>query len=122
MFQDKVVGKFKEVKKIKCSYNFSMLKPEERYLFRNTQIFQGFDITGTHVTHSGNNVHSCTVTGIKNLHKEINKHLTLSISMNQAVSYWLLPTFIETTENKDQGMLCNIAHFAVSSTFSFSST
>jgi hypothetical protein len=108
------VSTFKEVEKIKCSYNFSMLKPEEMYLFSNTQLFQGFDVTGTHVTQSGNNVHSCTVTGIKNLHKQITKHLSLSASVNQAVRYWLVPTFTETTEHKDQGMFCNIARPAVS--------
>jgi hypothetical protein len=86
---------------IKCSYNFSTLKPEERYLFRNTQLFQGFDVTGIHVTRSGNNVHSCTVTGIKNLHKEINKHLTFSTFVNQAVSYWLLPPFTEINKHFD---------------------
>jgi len=41
------VGPFKEMGKIKYSCNFLTLKPEERYLFRNTQMFQGFDTVVT---------------------------------------------------------------------------
>jgi len=48
--------------------------------------------------HSGNNFQSCIIAGIKNFHKEINKHLTLSASVNQIISYWLLPLFTETTQ------------------------
>jgi hypothetical protein len=55
------------------------------------------------------------VAGIKNLHQEINKHLTLSVSVNQVVRYWLLPLFMETSEYGDPGMICNIACPAVAS-------
>ena len=42
-------------------------------------------IVGTPVTHSGYNLQSCIVTGINSLHQEINKHHTLSASVNQVV-------------------------------------
>ena len=35
------------IRKIKYSYNFFTLKPEERYLCRNAQIFKGFDMVAT---------------------------------------------------------------------------
>jgi len=65
---------------------FLTLKPEERYFFRNTQLFHSFDVVGTHVTQGGSNFHSCVVTDIKKLHKEINKHIILTASTNQVVS------------------------------------
>jgi len=77
MFEEKVLSTFKEMGRIKYCCNFLILKPEERCFFRNTQQFQGLDIVGTHVTHGGNNFQSCIVAGIKDLHQEINKHLTL---------------------------------------------
>jgi hypothetical protein len=67
------------------------------------------DIVGAHVTRSDNNFQSCIVGGIKNLHKEINKHLTLSAAVNQIESYWLLPLFTQTMKHEDQGMVSNIA-------------
>jgi len=56
-----------------------------------------------------------TVADVKNLHQEINKHLTLSTSMNQVVSYWLLPFFLEIAVHEDQGMICSIVGSAVAS-------
>jgi len=82
--------------KIKCSCKFLTAKPEEKYIFRNTLMFQVLDIVGTNVTHGSNNFHSCILIGIKNLHKQINKLLTLGISVSQVLSYWLLPLFMET--------------------------
>jgi len=38
----------------------------------------------------------------------LNKHLTLSASVNQVVSYWLLPLLTETTEHEDQGMIATL--------------
>ena len=52
----------------------------------NTQLFQGLDVVGIHVTHSGTNLCSFIIAGIKNLHQEINKHFTLSASMNQVAA------------------------------------
>jgi hypothetical protein len=49
------------------------------------------------------------VADIKNIHQEINKHLTLLACVNQAVSYCLLPLFTETMQLEDRGMICNIA-------------
>ena len=115
MFQEKVAGTFKEIGRIKYSCNFSVLKPEERCLSRNTQQFQGLGTVGTHVTHDGNNIQSYIVRGTKNFHQEINKHLSLSASVNQVASYWLLPLFMETKEHEDQGMICNTACSAVAS-------
>jgi len=77
-------------------------------------MFQGLDIVGTHVTHGSNNFHSCIVKGIKHLHKKINKHLTLGSSVNQVLSHWLLPLFMETTKHDDQGTIYKIACPAVS--------
>ena len=77
--------------RIKHCCSFLITKPEEGCLFRNTHQFQGLDLVCTHVTHGGNNYQSCIVAGIKNLHQEMNKHLILSASANQIVSYWLLP-------------------------------
>jgi len=48
--------------------------------------------------HGGNNFQSCIISGIKNIHKETNKHLTLSTFVNQVAGYWLLPLFTETTQ------------------------
>jgi hypothetical protein len=62
----------------------------------------------THVTHSGYNFQSCIVAGMNSLRQEINKHHTLSASVNQVVSYWLLPFLRETTEHKDQGMTATL--------------
>jgi hypothetical protein len=45
------------------------------------------------------------VASINSLHQEINKQHTLSASVHQAVSYWLLPLLTETTEHEDQGMI-----------------
>ena len=87
----KVTCAFKEKRRIKHCTNFLNMKPEERCLFRNTQLFQDLNILGTHVTKGGNNYQSCIVAGIKNLYQEINKHLNLSASTNQTESYWLLP-------------------------------
>jgi len=42
------------------------------------------------------------------LHQEINKHHTLSASVNQAVSYWLLLLLTETTQHEDQGMIATL--------------
>jgi len=42
------------------------------------------------------------------LHQEINKPHALSASVNQAVSYWLLPLLTETTEHEDQGMIATL--------------
>jgi hypothetical protein len=58
---------------------------------------------------------SCIVAGIKYLHQEINKRLTLSASANQTESYWLLPLFMQTTDHEDQGMICNTACPAIAS-------
>ena len=66
-------------------------------------------IVNTHATHSGYNFQSCVVAGINSLCQEINKHHTLSDSVNQVVRYWLLPLLTETTEHKNQGNYCNIA-------------
>jgi hypothetical protein len=35
--------------------------------------------------------------------------------MNQAVCYWLLPLFTETTKHEDNGLICNIACHAIAS-------
>jgi len=51
----------------------------------------------------------------QDLHQEINKHLTLRASMNQVVSYWLLPFVMETAVHEDQGMICNTVGSAVAS-------
>jgi hypothetical protein len=77
-------------------------------------MFQGLDTVGTHVTHGSNNFHSCIVIGITHFHKEINKHLTLGSSVNQAVSHWLLPLVMETTKHEVQGMIYNIVCPAIS--------
>jgi hypothetical protein len=45
-----------------------LLKPEERYLFRNTQMFPVFYNVGTHVTYGGNNFQSCIVSGMTKTH------------------------------------------------------
>jgi len=100
--------------KIKCRCKFLTLKHEENYLFRNTLMFQGLGLVGTHITHGSNNFHSYIMIGIKNLHKEINQHLTLGSSVNQVLSYRLLPLFTETTKHEDQGMIYNKAFPAVS--------
>jgi len=97
------------MRRVKHCCSFLIMKPEERCLFRNTQLFQGLDIVDTHVTHGGNNYHSCIVAGIKSFHQEINKHLTLSASVNEIVIYWLLPPLTYTTDHEDQGMICDIA-------------
>jgi hypothetical protein len=77
-------------------------------------MFQGLDIVGTHFAHGSNSFHSCIVIGTKNLHKEINKHLTLGSSVNHVVSHWLLPLFMETMKHEDQGMIYNMVCPAVS--------
>ena len=77
-------------------------------------MFQCLGLFGTHITHGSNNFHSCIMICIKNLHKEINKHLTLGSSLNQVLSYRLLPLFMETTKHEDQGMIYNMAFPAVS--------
>ena len=87
---------------------------KKKYLYRNTLMFQGLDIVGTHVKHGSNNFHSCIVIGIKHLHKEINKHLTIGSSVNQVVSHWLLPLYMETIKHEDQSMVYNIVCSAVS--------
>jgi hypothetical protein len=51
----------------------------------------------------------------KNLHQEINKHLTLIACVNQVVSYCLLPLFTDTAQLEDWGMICNIACPALAS-------
>ena len=56
MFLGKALGKFNEIGRSLYSCNFSILKHEERCLFRNTQHFQGLDIVGTHVPHDGKNL------------------------------------------------------------------
>jgi len=56
-------------------------------------------------THSGYNFQSCIVAGINSLQQEINKHHTLSASVNQVVTYWLLPLL---TEHEDQGMIATL--------------
>ena len=86
MFQEKVSGTFKEVGRIKYICNLSILKPEERCLFRNTQQFQGLDIVGIHAAHGDSNFQSCLLAGIKNIHQEIKKHITFSATMNHVVS------------------------------------
>jgi len=40
---------------------------------------------------------------------EIEKHLIVSASVNQVLSYWLLPFVIQTMQHEDQGMICNTA-------------
>jgi len=42
------------------------------------------------------------------LHQEINKPQALRASVNQVVSYWLLPLLTETTEQEDQGMTATL--------------
>ena len=54
---------------------------------------------GTHVIHSSYNFQACIMAGINSLHQEINKHHTLSASVNQVVMYWLLPILTQTTEH-----------------------
>jgi hypothetical protein len=108
MFYDKAVGTFTEMGKIKCRCKFLTLKHEENYLFKNTLIFQGLGLVGTHITHGSNIFHSGIIIGIKNLHKEINKHLTLGSSVNQILSYRLPPFLMETMKHEDQGMIYNI--------------
>ena len=114
MFKEKVTCAFKGMRRVKHC-NFLITKLEERCLLRNTQLFQGLDNVGTQVTHSGNNYQSCTVAGIKNLHQEINKHLTLSDTANQIESYWLLPPLTYATQHEDLGMICYIACSTVTS-------
>jgi len=65
-------------------------------------------IVGTPVTHSGYNLQCCIVAAINSFHQEINKHHSLSASVNQVVSYWLLPLLTETTEHEDQGMIATL--------------
>ena len=77
-------------------------------------MFQGLDLVGTHVAHGSNNFHSCIVIGIRNHHKEINKRLTLGSSVNQVLSYRLLPLFMGTAKRDDQGMIYNMAFPIVS--------
>jgi hypothetical protein len=48
VFQEYVAGTFKEVGKIIYCCNFLILKLEERFHFRKTQLFQGLDTVGTH--------------------------------------------------------------------------
>jgi len=50
MFKEQVMCAFKEMRRVKHCCNFLIMKPEERCLFRNPQVFQGLDIVGTHVT------------------------------------------------------------------------
>jgi hypothetical protein len=115
MFQEKVSGTFKEMGRIKYSCNFSILKHEEKRLFRNTHLLPGLDTDGTHVTRGGNNFQFCIVAGIKNFHQEINKHVTFSAPMNQVLSHWLLPLSMQTTEHENQGMISNTACPAMAS-------
>ena len=95
--------------RIKYSCYFLILKPDERCLLRKTHMFQGLDTVVTHIKRSGNNLQSCITAGNKNLQQEINKHLTPIISLNQAVSYWLVALVIQTMQLEDHGMICNIA-------------
>jgi len=57
-------------------------------------MLQGLDIASTHLKHGINNYQSCIVAGIKNLHQENYKRLTLSTSANQVESNWFLLIFM----------------------------
>jgi len=52
------------------------------------------------------------VAGINSLHQEINKHHTLSASVNQGVSYWLLPLLKESRQHEDQMTATLLALFS----------
>ena len=54
-------------------------------------------IVGTHVSHT-------EWLQLPVLHQEINKPHALHASVNQVVSYWLLPLLTQTTEQENQGM------------------
>ena len=80
IFKEKFMCAFKQVKRIKNCCNWYSRNLKKGVFFRNIQLFEGFDIAGTHVTHSSNNYQSYVVAGTKNLHQKINKHLTFSAS------------------------------------------
>jgi len=83
------ICKLKEMGRIKYSCNLSILKSDE-----TPKCFKALTLLApmSHVV--AINFQYFIVTSIKNLHQEINKHLTFSASIHQVVSKWLLPLVI----------------------------
>jgi hypothetical protein len=100
VFGEKVPGALHEVWRIIHCHSLSVLKLEEWLPSGSTQQSQSLDIVGTHVTDSDNNMQASILACAKNLNQESHQEVSLSASMYEVISNWLLRLSTQTTDHE----------------------